>query len=751
MASTENSQQLSIADALAIAKQHHQNGDLAKAAALYKSILRAVPKHADASYLYGLVEYRMGRPQAAQTLILQAIDIDPSNALAIASYAQILFDQENYRDARQYFFKAHQLKPDNTNIANGLGLCHMRLGEFNASREIFLEALQQRPKAFYPRFNLAGLENKLGNASRALELYQKCEDDKPNDPALHNCIGAVLFSQRRFEQASTAFERVIDLQSGSAEAHNNLGAIYMQRKQYALALQQFRCSLSLWSAFGQAHVNAALALQLMGCTDEAKQTIGLAERIMSDDDPLPPLVECFLELRQIYQSEQQIVEARKAYTQNLNELVKFTRRLDKKGRRSLEHIIGYTQPFYLPYQGQNDKQLQSLYGASIDFPKTHDRALPELLYPRRSKLRVGIVSGFFYNHSNWKIPIKGWMQLLQNEVELHAYYTGNTTDACTQQAQALAHKFYRNLSFEELCGQIESDQIDLLIYPEIGMDQLTARLASHRLAAVQCTSWGHPVTSGLHTIDYFLSSDLMEPHNASEWYREHLIRLPGLSFVWQPPHTKPVEQNQRAQFGLHDDDKVFLCVQNSAKYLPQCDHLLAEIVQRVSDAKLVFIKPENDYVYASLSRRLEQAFADCGVAAEQHVVFLQRLDAAQFLALNQVADVCLDTPMWSGCNSTLVAIEAGLPVVTWPADSMRSRHSSAILETMQLSELVAQSETDYIQTAVRLVEDQEFNQQMRTRIQRDKAKLAVGGDKLAQALLDFFQHAMHVVRHEVSA
>ena len=742
MPSTMNHKQVSIQQALSIAKQHHQDGHLARAAKAYRAILLLAPRHSDANYLYGLVEYRLGRPSAAKALIAKALDYAPLNALAWASLAQIKFDEQDFKTAKRHFAKAYEIKPDNANIANGLGLAHMRLGDSAASKEIFVRALSSQPKAFYPRFNLAGLESKAGNASQALKHYQVCLKLKPKDATVHNCLGAVFFSRRQFEEAFAAFERVIDLQPLSAEAHNNLGAIYMQRKQYQLALQQFSCSLHLWSAFGQAHVNAALAHQLLGQSELAKEMIGLASRIMEKDDVLPRLVSSFVDLRQLYESQQQLNESRQLYTQGLQEFFKFTKTLNAAGRKSLEHLIGYTQPFYLPYQGGNDKQLQVLYGKCMAFKKVHDRPLDQFNVSPARALKVGIVSAFFYDHSNWKIPIRGWMRAISERLQVVAYYTGAKVDECTREAQSLAMSFHQNLSFEELCAQIERDQIDVLIYPEIGMDQLTARLASHRLAPVQCTSWGHPVTSGLKSIDYFLSSDLMEPADGQQWYSEQLLRLPELSFTWQADALKMPPGLSRAGFDLHEHETVFLCVQNMSKYLPQFDSLLAEIAAQLSSAKFVFIRSANHALQHILYARLDKVFAAHGLAVKAHVQFLDRLDSVRFRALNAIADVCLDTPLWSGCNSSLEAIAVNLPIVTWPGDSMRSRHTSAIYNKMGFTDLIAHNRQDYVNLALRLANDTQFYNQMHGKINRHKPNLAQGQQALGDALCDFFTQAI---------
>lgn len=135
-------------------------------------------------------------------------------------------------------------------------------------------------------------------------------------------------------------------------------------------------------------------------------------------------------------------------------------------------------------------------------------------------LRIGIVSGYFYQHSNWKIPIKGWIENIDKKrFSLFGYYTGKVKDKETGVASQNFKKFVEDTySFNKLCQIIRNDNLHVLIYPEIGMDPMAVRLAALRLAPIQCTSWGHCDTSGLPTIDYYISSDLMEPPDADDQY-----------------------------------------------------------------------------------------------------------------------------------------------------------------------------------------------------------------------------------------
>ena len=121
------------------------------------------------------------------------------------------------------------------------------------------------------------------------------------------------------------------------------------------------------------------------------------------------------------------------------------------------------------------------------------------------------------------------------------------------------------------------------------MDDMPIKLASLRLAPVQATSWGHPTTSGLPSIDYFLSSELMEPPNADEHYTEHLIRLPNLSIYYTPPAT-PHFNLTRTDIGVRPNEVMYWCCQNLIKYLPQYDDIFPQIAEQVGDCRFVFIR-----------------------------------------------------------------------------------------------------------------------------------------------------------------
>lgn len=226
---------------------------------------------------------------------------------------------------------------------------------------------------------------------------------------------------------------------------------------------------------------------------------------------------------------------------------------------------------------------------------------------------------------------------------------------------------------------------------------------------------GHPVTTGLPSIDYYLSSDLMEPDDATAHYSETLVRLPNLALHYTPPPL-PARPLARPDLGLRADAFVYLNSQSLFKNLPQHDDLYPRIAREVPRAQFVFISHSRPAVTARFRDRLARAFDAHGLPADRFCHFTRRLDFQGFLSLNLASDALLDTLEWSGGKTTLEALGCGLPVVTCPGRFMRGRHAFAMLRMMGISRTVAADKDEYVRIAVRLAHDPHLLAEMRSEI-----------------------------------
>src|SRR5581483_5321080 len=171
--------------------------------------------------------------------------------------------------------------------------------------------------------------------------------------------------------------------------------------------------------------------------------------------------------------------------------------------------IGLHQPFYLAYQEDDHRVLLERFGrlCSGIMGRWREReGLPDA--PRRAPrgagpIRVGIVSGHFRGGSIWEAVIEGWLRNLDRErFSLHAFHLGAVEDEQTAVARAAVERFESGArGLRQWVQAIADARLDAIVYPEVGLDPLSLKLASLRLAPLQAASWGHPMTTGLPTID----------------------------------------------------------------------------------------------------------------------------------------------------------------------------------------------------------------------------------------------------------
>ena len=176
---------------------------------------------------------------------------------------------------------------------------------------------------------------------------------------------------------------------------------------------------------------------------------------------------------------------------------------------------------------------------------------------------MGIVSAHLRYHSVWSAITKGWFQELDpRRFALYAFHIGSDADQETAFAKSrAAHYEGGPKELREWVDAIAAQELDVLIYPEIGMDPMTVRLASLRLAPVQAASWGHPETSGLPTIDYYLSGEALEPEAAQAYYTESLVALPHLGCHFEPLNIAPAPVDP-AQAGIDPRLPLLICRRN---------------------------------------------------------------------------------------------------------------------------------------------------------------------------------------------
>jgi CRISPR-associated protein Csy1 len=637
-------------------------------------------EESDARALYALAQRqeRAGDRAAAIANLTRAVTLDSQYASAHQLLGILYGEGGDAERAAAAFARVVALEPDNARAHNNLGNALRTLGRRGEARAAFERAVALRPGYELATANLAMACRDAGDSVRAEQLLREAlgrPSAKPPLRALVVLLAGLLRERGALDEAASLYERAIAMAPAASSGEwFNLGQVLNERDETERAR----------TAYGKAH--AADRRDLRGA---------IASR---------------LALPMIAESASAVAQARDAYARGLGELHAMSEHL-VAGLAEAEALDGLRWTnFFLAYQGGDDRALQASYGEFAANIVT--RSAPEwresmAARDRGARLRVGFASAFFHVGTAGRY-FRSWItDLDRDRFEVCVYHLFPGEDDIATQIKARADRFVEfggsRARPSVIASVIHDDALDVLVYPELGMDHTTFALAALRLASRLWAGWGHPVTTGHGTIDAFVTCEAMEPEDAAAHYVERLLKLPGIGTCYRRPVLPdPVG---RATFGLPEDRCLFLCPQSLFKIHPDNDELFARVLAANSRAALVLFDGRHPRVTSRFMERLTRAFDRHGVSARERIIVLPALSHDDYLRVNRACDAMLDTLHWSGGNTSLDALACGLPVVTLPGAYMRGRQSAAMLRIIGAEALIASDLEGYVRIASQIAGD----------------------------------------------
>jgi len=686
----------------------HQAGQLGDAAALYERIIAEIPGHFDATHLLGVIALQEGRFERAEELIKTALVGNPRDQAALSNLGTVYLRSGQFEKALLQLERAARHPPVSVETLVSLGTVLHRL---NRSRDA-LAPLRLAYKASPGSAALCNLIGAclidIGEAGDAVEYFSAATRLQPEDVDGWANLSVALTQSGGHADAAQTAERAIALQPRSSAALAALAAIYIAQEKVDEAFATFWEAVEMPDASPRTRCAFAIALLNENHVDEAIEQLEL----VLEGEPDHLLARWMLGMAQckpIFDSAAEIDAARVAFAEHLSALKAW---FESAPRPEAFFAVGSYQPFYLAYQHFNNRDLLVQYGQLCELwmqslPATAKKPAAKRRSSAGGKLRIGIVSAHVHSNSVWAALTKGIVKHLDRErFELQVFKLDSRSDAETAWArERIAHFEERPRGLQNWIEAIREAAPDVLLYPEIGMDPVTAQLASLRLAPLQATTWGQPQTSGLPTMDLYFSADDFEPPDGEAHYSERLVRLPHLGASvdpWTPtvPEMPPL--------GLSGDEPLLLCPGTPFKYSPVHDWVWAKIAKglRKSGAgRLVFFLGAPTDMNQRLKLRLRRAFREERLDFDKEVYLLPFLKRPQFFALMQRSALMLDTLEFSGFNTAMQGVEGGLPVLARDGRFMRGRLASGIMRRLGIPELIATTDESFVEMAVQLAGD----------------------------------------------
>ncbi len=243
------------------ALRHHQQGDLARAGALYAEVLRAEPRHRDALHLLGVLQVQSRQVESGIELIRQSLQVDPQQAGAQMNLGNALRDLSRPAEALASFEAALRLSPRFAEAFYNRGNALADLGRLEEACSSYEHALQIEPHLSAALYQLGNTLMRLDRPEAALAAYTRLLQLEPDHPgALHN-QGNALVSLQRPADALASYDRALRFDSRSAETWNNRGSTLRALGRPVEALESFEHALALDPQFAEALNNVGNSLR----------------------------------------------------------------------------------------------------------------------------------------------------------------------------------------------------------------------------------------------------------------------------------------------------------------------------------------------------------------------------------------------------------------------------------------------------------------------------------------------------------
>ncbi|MFO1083238.1 MAG: tetratricopeptide repeat protein [Reyranellaceae bacterium] len=677
-------------------------GRFDEAVASYDRSLALRPDHAETHNNRGMALRAAGRLGEALAAFDRALALSADYAEAATHRGAILSELGRHDAAVASFDRAIAARPDHVEAHSHRAIALMALGRTADAIASYDRTLALQPAHAAAHSNRGIALATLGRLDEALASYDRALALKPDQAEALNNRGNALGGLGRLEEALACFDRALVLKPDYPEAHTNRGNALNNLRRLAEAVASYDRALALRPHDAELHANRGVARAGQGDIEAARQDFSAA--LALDPASLRYAWMTSLWLPIIPPSGEVLASLRSGYLDSIGALAAMP------GTLPTVETINLPSIFYLAYHGRDDREiveaLGRLYRAKaprLGFTAPHIATWQAPGTGRR--LRVGFLSEFFADHTIGRL-YRGMVRHLDRRrfevVVLHAPRAAQ--DTISAELDGLADKVLRlPPGLERQQHLVAGEALDALFYPDIGMSRDTYLLAYARLAPVQAVSWGHPDTTGLDTIDYFVSAAGIEPDGADAHYSERLIRLDRLPCWYEAPTVAAGTAPVRRDFGLPESGTLYACPQSLFKFHPDFDAILAAIATGDPDGHVVVL----DGLQPAWSERLRTRWRESRhAAALARVHFVPRQPYDRFLALMATFDVLLDPIHFGSGNTLYEAVVHGTPIVTWPGRFMRGRIVAGAYRQMGLADApIAERLEDYAPLALALGRD----------------------------------------------
>ncbi|TFW10292.1 tetratricopeptide repeat protein [Oxalobacteraceae bacterium OM1] len=652
--STSGNGSASVDAALRLGQILMSNSRHREAVAHYRMVLKDVPDNPRLWCALGAAHRHLADMEEARGAYKKALDLDGDYAAAWNNLGEWWLVKGAFSEALDKFERALKIEPDLLQALNNRVALLYELGNFKDAEAAARAAIKQYPKQAELHVNLGNVLLHSGKSRAAVACFREALACDPKSPEAQWGLATLLGETQRLGETIHHIEHEIAVKGESAQRLASLAFAHQANGDLKAAETLCRKVLAMQPN------NIAALLSLAACMNaksDHRAAISLSEQALLENPDMPGIFSN--------------IAFNTTYLPDLTPAEVFD--YHREWSRRYEETVANRSTFALRQRDPN------------------------------RQLRVGYVSGDLEKH-----PVGFLLQDVlrhhdHSRVRVYCYSMNRKADEVTEALRSNVDEWVDALLMndDELADRIQEDEIDILV-------DLSGHTAYNRLpvfarkpAPVQATWIGYFHSTGLTSIDYFITDPYTTPADTIQLFSEIPVFLPHTRFLFCPPAyapevaPSPLLANGRVCFGSFN---------RLEKLVDPVIAAWASILKGAPDS-ILLIKAgglESDAACAELRDR----FAQHGIPAERLEL---RGRSSHYSMLVECADIdiALDTFPFNGGMTSLELLWMGVPIVTLAGDSIVARQTSAALQNIGLQELAFQNVQAYIDGAIAFAKDRE--------------------------------------------
>jgi protein O-GlcNAc transferase len=680
----------------------------------YKKAIKLSPNFAKAYYNLGNVLKSQKNLEQAKVSYKGALRIEPNNIQAAYNLAQVFYEQEIFNESITYFKHALNIQEDFAAAHVGLGACFQAIGLFTEAEESFRTAIAYNANDVEAQSNLGGVLKALGRLDEAEHCYRAVLSITPENTDAYIKLGSILKSMGNNAESADFFAKALSINSLLEEVQNDLGLALADQGRFFEAEICYQNAIKIAPNFWKVHNNLGLTLHSMGRFKEAEKAFEKAielnprEALIYSNLSLPLVaqgqikkaegclnkaieispdyVNAYINLGTNYLGQGLAKEAESAFLKALN--------FDKnsiKAKSNLLFTLNYSDVHTADYRLEQACQYGEIVDKKVNFVFTSWQQGANV-----KRLKIGLVSGDLRQHPVAYF-LENWAKFIDSSrFELIAYTTDSREDEVTTRLKPhfSGWKSLVGLNDNAAAELIYKDGIHILM-------DLSGHTAENRLpvfafrpAPIQVSWLGYFATTGMASMDYFITDEVGVPEQSKTQFVEKIKYVPDTRLCFTAPSSfieiLPLP-------ALENGHITFASFQTMVKASDDVLALWADVMKALPNSKLRW--QCKSFADLAVVDDLKGRFAKYGVNSNR-LIFLESVSRDAYFKAHAEVDMILDTFPYPGGTTTCEAMWMGVPTLTLAGSTLIARQGASLMKSAGLSEWVVENKTDYVNKAL---------------------------------------------------